>query len=207
VPKNSQLGMQIVQKRLRKTIYGLCRSCRGLGDLQLCYSPFGPLLLKILEQNTVEQGQVEFFKTAVPRVRAHARRRARGHTSLRHRPTEHNRRSTAATAGPTAPHRLPHPNPRRHASHLLRPSKLTSSPPNQWPHRRTSLTLPRTSSYAHRVAPKLPLVVAPRTALAPYRDPLPKARASIKGVELAAAHIAPGTEPPSRHCRRQWCPL
>jgi hypothetical protein len=127
--ENSQLGMQIVQKWLRKTIYGLCRSCRGLGDLQLCYSPFGPLLLKILEQNAVEQGQVKFFRTAAHRVRAHARRRARGHASSRHRPTGHNRWSTATTTGPTAPHRRPHPNPRRHAFHILRPSKPMVAPP------------------------------------------------------------------------------
>jgi hypothetical protein len=102
-PENNQLGMQFVQRWLRKTIYGLCRSRRGLGDLQLCYSPVGPLLLKNLKQNTIEQGQVEFFKTAVPRVRAHVRRCARGHASSRCRSTGHNRRCTAATAGPTAP--------------------------------------------------------------------------------------------------------
>jgi hypothetical protein len=83
-PENNQHGMQTVQKWLRKTIYGLCRSCRRLGDLELCYSPFGQLLLKILEQNAVEQGQVEFFRTVVPCVRAHARRRACGHASPRH---------------------------------------------------------------------------------------------------------------------------
>jgi hypothetical protein len=84
-------------------MYDLCRSCRGLGDLQLFYSPVGPLLLKNLEQNAIEQGQVEFFKIAASRVRAHAWRRARGHTSPPRRPTGHNRRCTAATAGPTAP--------------------------------------------------------------------------------------------------------
>jgi hypothetical protein len=129
-PDNNKVCLQFVQKWLRKTIYDLCRSCKGLGDLQLCYSLLGPLMLKNLEQNAVEQGQVVFFQSAAPRLRAHARRRACGHTSLRCRLTGHNRRCTAATAGPTAPHRRPHPNPRRHASHIHRPSKPTLPPAN-----------------------------------------------------------------------------
>jgi hypothetical protein len=100
-PGNCRLGMCFVHNWLRKRPYTLCRSCRGIGDLQLCYSPLGPLLLKNLEQNTVEQGQVGCFKSVAPRVRAHARRRARGHASLCRRPTEHNCQCTAATAGPT----------------------------------------------------------------------------------------------------------
>jgi hypothetical protein len=70
--ENNKLCLQFVQKWMRKTVCGLCRSCRGLRDLELCYSPLGPLLLKNLEQNTVEQGQVIFFKSAAPHVRAHA---------------------------------------------------------------------------------------------------------------------------------------
>jgi hypothetical protein len=102
-PENNQLGMQFVQRWLRKTIYGLRRSCRGLGDLQLCYSPVGPLLLKKLEQNAIEQGQVEFFKTTgAARSRPRATSCAWPRQPTR-RSTGHNRRCTAATAGPTAP--------------------------------------------------------------------------------------------------------
>jgi hypothetical protein len=54
-PKNSQLGIQIVHKWLRKRPYAFHESCRGLGDLQLCYSPLGPLLFKNLEIFAVEQ--------------------------------------------------------------------------------------------------------------------------------------------------------
>jgi hypothetical protein len=41
--ENSQLGMRFVNSWLRKTLYGLCRSCRGLIDLQLSYLSLGPL--------------------------------------------------------------------------------------------------------------------------------------------------------------------
>jgi hypothetical protein len=54
-PENSQLGIQIVHKWLRKRPYAFYESCRGLGDLQLCYSPLGPLLFKNLEIFAVEQ--------------------------------------------------------------------------------------------------------------------------------------------------------
>jgi hypothetical protein len=46
---------------------------------------------------------------AAPRVRAHARRRARGPTGSRRQPTGHDRRCTAATTGPKASHRRSHP--------------------------------------------------------------------------------------------------
>jgi hypothetical protein len=42
-PKILNLGMQFVQKWLRKTPYALCRSCRGMLDLQLFYSNLGAL--------------------------------------------------------------------------------------------------------------------------------------------------------------------
>jgi hypothetical protein len=54
-PENSQLGIQIVHKWLRKRPYAFYESCRGLGDLQLCYSPLGPLLFKNLEIFAIEQ--------------------------------------------------------------------------------------------------------------------------------------------------------
>jgi hypothetical protein len=48
-PENSQLGIKFVHKWLRKRPYALYQSCRGIGDLQLCYSLLGSLLLKNLE--------------------------------------------------------------------------------------------------------------------------------------------------------------
>jgi hypothetical protein len=55
-PENLQLGIQIVQKWLRKRPYTLYESCRGSGDLQLCYSLLGPLLFNFLENCSVKQG-------------------------------------------------------------------------------------------------------------------------------------------------------
>jgi hypothetical protein len=49
--ENLHLGMQFVYNWLRKTPYGLCRSCRGYYDLQLSYSSLGPPLLQNLEKN------------------------------------------------------------------------------------------------------------------------------------------------------------
>jgi hypothetical protein len=58
-PENNHLGIQIVQKWLRKRPYALCESCRGLGDLQLCYSLLGPLLFNFLEISSVKQGYLK----------------------------------------------------------------------------------------------------------------------------------------------------
>jgi hypothetical protein len=50
-----------------------------------------------------------------------------------------------------------------------------SSPRAPHAHARRADHPTTTSPYTRRAAPGLPLAVAPRTALAPYRDPLPKA--------------------------------
>jgi hypothetical protein len=50
-PEISELGTQIVQKMVEKRPHTLCRSCRGLRDLQLLYLPLGPLHFKNLEKN------------------------------------------------------------------------------------------------------------------------------------------------------------
>jgi hypothetical protein len=68
-----------------------------------------------------------------PRVRAHARRRACGHARPRHWLTEHDRRSTAATAGPKASHQRSHPTRRTLTGHAkptcaAQPTALTSYP-------------------------------------------------------------------------------
>jgi hypothetical protein len=53
-PENSQLGIQFVQKWLRKGPYALCESDRGLGDLQLCLLHLGALQLKFFEIQLVK---------------------------------------------------------------------------------------------------------------------------------------------------------
>jgi hypothetical protein len=54
--ENSQLGMRFVHNWLRKRSYALCRSCRGMLDLQLSYSNFCALLFNFLEFWSVKQG-------------------------------------------------------------------------------------------------------------------------------------------------------
>jgi hypothetical protein len=53
--KNFQVGMPFVHNSLRKNLYDLCRSCRGLFDLQLSYLSLGPLQLRNFEKNSVEE--------------------------------------------------------------------------------------------------------------------------------------------------------
>jgi hypothetical protein len=59
-PGNLQLGMRFVHKWLRKRPYALCKSCRGLIDLQLSYLLLGPLQFKNLEKNLFKQSQTKF---------------------------------------------------------------------------------------------------------------------------------------------------
>jgi hypothetical protein len=60
-------------------------------------------------------------RAVAPGVRAHARRRARGHAGPNRRLTGHDRRNTPVTAGPKAFHRRSHPTLHRHAPHAHGP--------------------------------------------------------------------------------------
>jgi hypothetical protein len=62
-PENSQVGMHFVHKWLRKNPYALCRSCRGMLDLQLLYSNVGVLQFNFLEINPIKVCQDEMFCT------------------------------------------------------------------------------------------------------------------------------------------------
>jgi hypothetical protein len=69
--------MQFVQKWWRKRPYTLCRSCRGIGDLQLCYSPLGPLLLKNFGVKCSWSGPSRLLQvSSIPRSRPRATSRA-----------------------------------------------------------------------------------------------------------------------------------
>jgi hypothetical protein len=57
------LGMQFVHNWLRKRSYALCKSCRGMPDLQLSYSNFCALHLKFLEKNRRQRRQAELVLT------------------------------------------------------------------------------------------------------------------------------------------------
>jgi hypothetical protein len=55
-PEISQVGMHFVHNWLRKRSYALCKSCKGILDLQLSYYPLDPLQLKNLEKNSIKGG-------------------------------------------------------------------------------------------------------------------------------------------------------
>jgi hypothetical protein len=48
--------MQFVDNWLRKRPYALCKSCRGMLDLQLSYSNLGALQFNFLEKTLVKLG-------------------------------------------------------------------------------------------------------------------------------------------------------
>jgi hypothetical protein len=75
-PEICHLGMQFVHKRLRKRPYALCKSCRGMLDLQLSYSNFCALQLNFLEFWSVKQGCVKWYSGAWRSLPLTARRRA-----------------------------------------------------------------------------------------------------------------------------------
>jgi hypothetical protein len=107
-PEICHLGMHFVHKWLRKTPYAICRSCRGMLDLQLSYSNLGALQFNFLEKTTVKQGNPEMIlhRNALLRDVAHRQAPDRAPTPLagpRHR-------GTAATAGPIAPAPISAPN-------------------------------------------------------------------------------------------------
>jgi hypothetical protein len=54
-PENSQVAMDFVHKWWRKTPYTLCRSCRGMLDLQLSYSNLGAIEFNFLEKTLLTQ--------------------------------------------------------------------------------------------------------------------------------------------------------
>jgi hypothetical protein len=60
-PENNKVGMQFMQKWLRKTPYNLCRSCRGYCTLQFSLLPLGPLQFKNLEKRRGKQRYIKTF--------------------------------------------------------------------------------------------------------------------------------------------------
>jgi hypothetical protein len=116
--ENLHLGMQFVQKWLRKTPYALCKSCRGMLDLQLSYSNLGALQFNFLEKSAVKHGNPKIFPCRNALLRNVARRQAPDRApaplaGLR-------RRGLLPFAGPRAvgppvPNCLPGPLPLRHA--------------------------------------------------------------------------------------------
>jgi hypothetical protein len=100
-PENSQVGMHFVHNWLIKRPCALCKSCKGILDLQLSYSNLGALQFNFLEKTTVEQGHPEMISRRNALLRDVARRQAPDHAPAPLAGPR--RRGTAATAGPTAP--------------------------------------------------------------------------------------------------------
>jgi hypothetical protein len=86
-PEICHLGMHFVHKWVRKRPYTLCKSCRGILDLQLSYLHLGALQFNYLELHSVKQGYLKIFAGT---GRSGTRR-------PRHGPTGPGRRGWAAT--------------------------------------------------------------------------------------------------------------
>jgi hypothetical protein len=65
--ENPQVVQQFMLNLLTKTYIGLCKRCRGMLDLQLCYSSCVVVWLQKLEKNRVEQGQTKIIPKCVPK--------------------------------------------------------------------------------------------------------------------------------------------
>jgi hypothetical protein len=60
-PENLHVGMPFVHNWLRKRTYTLSRNCRGTIDLQLFYSPLGPLMFQNRKKNCAQQCYIDLF--------------------------------------------------------------------------------------------------------------------------------------------------
>jgi hypothetical protein len=127
--------MQFVHNWLIKSPYALCKSCRGMPDLQLSYSNFCALQFKFLEKNPGQSRQAELDLTlGTPEQRP--RRRSR----LGRVPAPLGPHAEAGLGlpvrtlwDPLAPHRLPPPLTWPHASRAHRPvapSRRQHRPPS-----------------------------------------------------------------------------
>jgi hypothetical protein len=111
------LGMQFVHNWLRKKPYALCKSCRGMLDLQLSYSNFCALQFNFLEFWSVKQGYTEIL---------------RPHTEL-HTP-EHGAPRLARAPPPGTRAMGPTWTPRPHGLHAENTGALDDAPPTSLPH-------------------------------------------------------------------------
>jgi hypothetical protein len=137
--------MHFVHRWLRKTPYALCRSCRGMLDLQLSYSNLGALQFNFLEKTVVKQGNPEMISRRNALLRDVVRRQApdRAPAPL----AGPRRRGTTTTVGPTASAPTSAPNT---------PSPCAARP-------RAERTVPRrpTNSIAAVLRPCAPSCCAP----------------------------------------------
>jgi hypothetical protein len=176
-PEICHLGMHFVHKWVRKRPYALCKSCRGILDLQLSYLHLGALQFNFLELHSVKQGYLKLFAgTRRSRTRRPRRCRAppalRSHWARTPRLVGHVESPVQRSTPPAGPaHRrtaFPTLSPRatRQARTGRAAPTLVAGP---WRHRRTPGRMP------------LPC----RAHTVDGRDFFPKVRAPIKAQELA----------------------
>jgi hypothetical protein len=196
-PENSQLGMRFMHNWLRKRPYALCESCRGSGDLQLCYSLLGPLLFNFLEFWSIKQGYLEIFRAPGAPERT-ARRRALGHAlPLPQTPpwARHGRRC------PTGSTRL------AQGAWMARPPPLLAIPlaPRVRGHRADHPTWSLSYRRARRHRPRQSRysTALARKALPHRLGPGYKGRARTPPLRACAqnSRATPTTEPPHYHSR------
>jgi hypothetical protein len=189
--ENLELCSTFLLRLLIKTPVGLGESCRGVIDLQLCYSSCGAVLFNILEKSAVKQAKGNKDR-ALPR---HARDIA---------PPERASRAHAPCGAPPplrlgpAGHAFRRRAPRGRAPRgRTRPKHLGSPrPPRVAPHTRAD-PCPCWLSFAVLQASTRP--VPPRSLLLHG-----VASAAYKGHDLSHARartLAADQAPPSRHCR------
>jgi hypothetical protein len=109
--------MPYVHNWLRKPPYALCRSCRGMLDLQLSYSNLSALQFKFLEFQMVKQGYMELFRKNSTPLKPPARRRRATPCHVRPSwdPLGLDAEAPLRPSVPQPPHRRPHaqyPSPR-----------------------------------------------------------------------------------------------
>jgi hypothetical protein len=142
----------LLLKPLIKTPIGLCESCRGVTDLQLCYLHYNALLFKFLEESTVKRALTGRFWP----------RRALEHAS----PRDAYERPCAWPRG--RPHTSPFGPPRRPASPPTAPRGSTP-PERPWSPRRATCR----PCHARHTGPRLPTLPSPPPCMLPLAGPPP----------------------------------
>jgi hypothetical protein len=152
-PEICHLGMHFVHKWVRKRPYTLCKSCRGILDLQLSNLHLGALQFNFLELHSVKQGYLKNF---------------RRHWALLNAPAAPTPRAARAVVplGPDAEARLPRGEPGAAFHTTSRPRSSLHRLPDPFPLRQA----PSRADPGCRPMASPPYILHSATALpCPYR--------------------------------------
>jgi hypothetical protein len=149
-PEICHLGMQFVHNWFRKRPYALCKSCRGMLDLQLSYSNFCALEFKFLDKNTGQSRKDELVLTLGAPDRCPRRHSRVGRAPAPLGPHDEAEFGPLVCApwDPLAPHRLPPPLLGHHASRAPWSCRTDLAPPAHSRRRRTAPRRRRTRAHA-----------------------------------------------------------